>query len=118
MGLQKGNLPQFYKVKRQISLKYHHSKVNLTNIVSMHNIRTELNSKEDHLHFDTADYIVFGFMLTLSAFTGLYYGCFQARKQNDSRKFSEYLTGDKKMKCFPVSMSLVARYLYKIRILI
>jgi Na+/proline symporter len=53
-----------------------------------------------------AEYAAFVIMLGLSVVIGLYYGCFS--KQNT---VSDYLLGGKHMSVFPITMSLVARYI-------
>jgi Na+/proline symporter len=57
--------------------------------------------------FSWLDFLVFGVMLGLSALIGVYFGFFAKKKQNTT---SEYLMGGKTMGIFPVSMSLIARY--------
>lgn len=54
--------------------------------------------------FSWIDYVVFVFMLAISACVGVYWGFFKKQStQND------YLLGGRNMKVIPVSMSLVAR---------
>ena len=60
----------------------------------------------DKLEFIWSDYGVFGTMLILSAFIGIYFGCFGTKQ----RTATEYLLGDKSMGVVPVAISLVARY--------
>jgi hypothetical protein len=55
--------------------------------------------------FSWYDYILFCVMLSLSAFIGIYFGCFGTKQSSAN----EYLMGDKKMKVFPISVSLIAR---------
>lgn len=57
------------------------------------------------LWFSTIDYVIFFFMLGMSALIGVYYGFFAKQKQNNT---AEYLLGSKQMKVFPVAMSLTA----------
>lgn len=57
-------------------------------------------------YFDWIDYVVFGVMLIVSAFIGVYFAFFAKIKQNTT---SEYLMGGKTMSIFPISMSLIAR---------
>jgi hypothetical protein len=52
--------------------------------------------------FSWYDYILFCVMLSLSAFIGIYFGCFGTKQSSAN----EYLMGDKKMKVFPISVSL------------
>lgn len=82
----------------------------------------------EHFRFHWLDYVVFGTMITLSGLSGIYFGFFRKRqveaptidgggggvaseKGNDfgSKSMNEYLLGSRKMKAFPVAMSLVAR---------
>lgn len=58
-----------------------------------------------HILFSWFDYALFLTMMVLSAIIGIYFGFFQ--KQDTTK---DYLHGGKKMKVFPVAMSLVARY--------
>lgn len=73
--------------------------------------------------FHTADYCVFAGMLMLSAVTGIYYGYYKRIKTDHtsdddkkrtldfgSKSMNEYLLGSRKLKTFPVAMSLVASY--------
>jgi hypothetical protein len=57
--------------------------------------------------FSWLDFLVFGAMLCLSALIGVYFGFFAKKKQNTT---TEYLMGGKTMGIFPISMSLIARY--------
>lgn len=80
----------------------------------------------ENFHFNVLDYCVFGAMLVLSAMSGVYFGCYRKKKTpptinispTDSSKKStdfgsismnEYLLGSRKLKAFPIAMSLVAR---------
>lgn len=55
--------------------------------------------------FSWVDYVVFVFMLAISAVVGVYWGFMKKQTtQND------YLLGGRNMKVVPVAMSLVARY--------
>lgn len=58
-------------------------------------------------YFDAFDYVVFAAMLIVSALIGVYFAWFAKVKQNTT---SEYLMGGKTMGIFPISMSLIARY--------
>nr|XP_026496581.1 sodium-coupled monocarboxylate transporter 1-like [Vanessa tameamea] len=62
--------------------------------------------------FTWVDYVVFVFMLAISAFVGVYWGFFKKQTtQND------YLLGGRNMKVIPVSMSLVASFVSGITLL-
>lgn len=61
------------------------------------------------IYFDWLDYLVFGAMLLFSALIGVYFAFFASKKQNTT---SEYLMGGKTMGMFPISMSLIARYIF------
>lgn len=86
----------------------------------------------EYYHFHWLDYIVFGAMLFLSGLSGIYFGFFRKRqveaptpegfvpeKVNDfgSKSMNEYLLGSRKLKAFPVAMSLVASYISGVTIL-
>lgn len=67
-------------------------------------------------HFGVMDYCVFVLMLIICAGIGFYFGFIEKKKKNqrnvEHRRGSEaldYLVGGRKMKVFPVSLSLVAR---------
>ncbi|XP_013104251.1 sodium-coupled monocarboxylate transporter 2 isoform X2 [Stomoxys calcitrans] len=86
-------------------------------------------------HFHWADYVVFVLMIVLSTGTGVYYGYFKkektakklphadvedaAKRTTDfgSSKMNEYLLGSRKLKIFPVAMSLVGSYVSGVTIL-
>lgn len=81
----------------------------------------EIVSRSSHFH--PADYCVFAGMLILSAITGIYFGYFKRIKTDQSsdddkkqsldfgsKSMNEYLLGSRKLKAFPVAMSLVASY--------
>lgn len=57
--------------------------------------------------FGYVDYIIFGLTLSLSAATGVYFGCF-GNKQNTAK---EYLYGKGTLKAIPIGLSLYSRYL-------
>jgi len=87
--------------------------------------------------FHLIDYLVFGTMLIFSAGVGVYFGYFSKSKrrsharqrsaddtQNDkaksdfgSKSMLEYLLGSRKLKAFPVAMSLVASYISGVTVL-
>lgn len=59
-------------------------------------------------YFDWLDYTVFGTMLLLSSLIGVYFAFFAKNKQVTT---AEYLMGGRTMGIFPISMSLIARYI-------
>lgn len=61
--------------------------------------------KMQHILFSWSDCALFIITIGLSAAIGIYFGFF--KKQNTTK---DYLHGGKKMKVFPVAMSLAARY--------
>lgn len=61
--------------------------------------------------FDWVDYTVFGAMLVLSVLIGVYFAILAKDKQASS---AEYLMGGRSMGIFPISMSLIARYIVKL----
>lgn len=79
----------------------------------------------EYFHFHWLDYTVFGAMLLLSGLSGVYFGFLkkkpvEATTAEDyipekttsdfgSKSMNEYLLGSRKLKPFPVAMSLVAR---------
>ncbi|KAH8408354.1 hypothetical protein KR215_003465 [Drosophila sulfurigaster] len=67
----------------------------------------------DQFTFKTTDYIVFAFMLSISAGIGVYFGFFN--KSADTT--DEYLMGGKRMKTLPIAISLVASQLSAISIM-
>lgn len=88
--------------------------------------------------FHLIDYVVFGTMLVFSASVGVYYGYFnksksKRQKPNErhpdetfsdkkttdfgSKSMLEYLLGSRKLKSFPVAMSLVASYISGVTVL-
>lgn len=88
--------------------------------------------------FHLIDYLVFGSMLVFSAGVGVYFGYFNKskskrstdRERHDdeaytekkttdfgSKSMLEYLLGSRKLKSFPVAMSLVASYISGVTVL-
>jgi sodium-coupled monocarboxylate transporter 8/12 len=63
--------------------------------------------------FSWYDYSLFCVMLSLSAFIGIYFGCFGTKQSSAN----EYLMGDKKMKIFPISVSLIASHVSGVTLL-
>jgi hypothetical protein len=59
--------------------------------------------------FGWQDYSVFLFMLAICASIGVYFGFFE-KKSKAIADESDYLVGGRRMKIFPVAMSLIARY--------
>ena len=83
-------------------------KMTFSNSTSVETVATVLPNVLKHvvqLSFSWYDYILFGIMLGVSALIGIYFGCFGTKQSTAN----EYLMGDKKMKVFPISVSLVAR---------
>ena len=69
-------------------------------------------------HFGYVDYFVFVLMLIICAIIGFYFGFIEKKQKKKNKKNIEerrgsealdYLVGGRKMKVFPVSLSLVAR---------
>lgn len=94
--------------------------------------------QHDGFKFHLIDYLVFGSMLVFSASVGVYFGYFNksklkrtpnqrhdddedyADKKNvdfGSKSMLEYLLGSRKLKAFPVAMSLVASYISGVTVL-
>lgn len=61
--------------------------------------------------FGWPDYAAFLFMLATCAGIGIYFGFFE-KKSKTIAQSDDYLVGGRKMKTFPVAMSLIARYRY------
>lgn len=59
-----------------------------------------------HKYFGTVDYIIFALLLTASMAIGLYYAFTGGRQ----RTMQEFLFADRKMKCLPLSLSLMATF--------
>lgn len=91
-------------------------------------------SELDNFRFHLVDYLVFGAMLVFSASVGVYFAYFSKSKKrkptddafddeekvkNDfgSKSMLEYLLGSRKLKSFPVAMSLVASYISGVTVL-
>ncbi|EDW00395.1 sodium-coupled monocarboxylate transporter 1 [Drosophila grimshawi] len=76
--------------------------------------------------FGWPDYLVFSLMLAICAFIGIYF-CLQMRRESRQLKASgseeaaksaaSYLVGGRKMKIFPISMSLIASFISGITLL-
>lgn len=58
--------------------------------------------------FSWPDYVFFSFMLFLCILIGLYFGFV---KKTAASAEAEYLVGNRSMHFFPISLSLIARYL-------
>lgn len=95
---------------------------------------SNLEGDTQYFHFHWLDYTVFGAMLLLSGLSGIYFGFYRRRqveapstdgegyipeKVHDfgSKSMNEYLLGSRKLKPFPVAMSLVASYISGVTIL-
>ena len=64
--------------------------------------------------FSVVDYVVFSIMLLISALIGIWYGCGPGGKQKTT---AEYLLANRKMRYFPVAISLLVSYLSAITLL-
>lgn len=64
--------------------------------------------------FDWIEYLVFGLMLAVSGFIGVYFGFIKKEGQDT---VDGYLLGGKKMTLFPVAMSLIASFISGIALL-
>ena len=87
----------------------------------MHSFKTYLEAKfaplimaEGSDRFAVADYVVFSVMLLISALIGVWYGCGPGGKQKTT---AEYLLADRKMRIWPVAISLLVSYLSAITLL-
>lgn len=71
--------------------------------LSIDEVRVELQK------FAWQDYSVFLLMLAICAGIGVYFG-FIEKKSKAITDETDYLVGGRRMKIFPVAMSLIARY--------
>lgn len=60
--------------------------------------------------FGWPDYLVFVIMLISCSFIGIYFGFIQKKSKKSGDGASDYLVGGRNMKVFPITMSLIARY--------
>ncbi|XP_055635012.1 sodium-coupled monocarboxylate transporter 2-like [Toxorhynchites rutilus septentrionalis] len=67
-----------------------------------------------HGQFSTEDYTVFVLMLSVSAAIGIYFGFFEGKKNQTT---DDYLLGGRKMKIFPIAVSLIASQLSGVSIM-
>lgn len=98
----------------------------------------EDDPQTEGFRFHLIDYLVFGAMLVFSASVGVYFGYFNKSKPKrksvheppdeesytekkitdfGSKSMLEYLLGSRKLKSFPVAMSLVASYISGVTVL-
>lgn len=73
----------------------------------MSNITVDI-FKQGLQKFDVYDYVTSTLMLISCACIGIYFG-FIEKKSKTSNDELDYLVGGRKMKVFPISMSLIAR---------
>lgn len=59
--------------------------------------------------FGWPDYVVFVMMLISCAMIGIYFGFVKKNPKKCKEAEADYLVGGRKMKVFPVAMSLIAR---------
>lgn len=71
-------------------------------------------TENPHGQFTTEDYTVFVVMLTVSAAIGIYFGFFEGKKNKTTE---EYLLGGRRMKVFPIAVSLIASQLSGVSIM-
>lgn len=60
--------------------------------------------------FGWPDYLVFLVMLLSCVMIGIYFGFIQKKPKKKSDQAADYLVGGRKMAVFPVTMSLIARF--------
>lgn len=64
-------------------------------------------------HFGWPDYLVFVIMLVSCSLVGIYFGFIEKKsKKGKVVDESDYLIGGRQMKTIPISMSLIARYIF------
>ena len=64
--------------------------------------------------FSVVDYVVFSIMLLISALIGIWYGCGPGGRQKTT---AEYLLGDRRMKSWPIAISILVSFLSAISLL-
>lgn len=64
--------------------------------------------------FGVPDYFVFILMLISCLLIGIYFGFIQKKSSKSSGEESDYLVGGRQMQVIPITMSLIARYIYSI----
>lgn len=60
--------------------------------------------------FGWPDYVVFLIMLLSCSMIGVYFGFIQKKPKKSSEAADNYLVGGRKLGVFPVTMSLIARF--------
>lgn len=75
----------------------------------------------DRKYFEVIDYCTFAILLTISASTGIFFALYKkpstkpsnsdAIENFGSKAMSEYLLGSRKLRVFPVAMSLIGSYI-------
>lgn len=60
--------------------------------------------------FGWPDYVVFLLMLLSCLMIGIYFGFIEKKPKKSADQQDDYLVGGRKMDVFPVTMSLIARY--------
>lgn len=89
-------------------------KKNSTIILSVEDVKKSLQK------FGLFDYSVFLFMLMGCSLIGIYFAWKMQKNKSkkNCKQEDDYLVGGRNMKIFPVSMSLIARYVYSKNIII
>uniref|UniRef100_A0A1B0CA85 Sodium/solute symporter n=2 Tax=Lutzomyia longipalpis TaxID=7200 RepID=A0A1B0CA85_LUTLO len=67
--------------------------------------------------FGWPDYLVFGCMLISCSLIGVYFGFIKKKPKKSSEEADNYLVGGRKMRIFPIAMSLIATYISGISLL-
>ncbi|XP_059618767.1 sodium-coupled monocarboxylate transporter 1-like [Phlebotomus argentipes] len=67
--------------------------------------------------FGWPDYLVFGCMLVSCAMIGVYFGFVKKKPKKGVEEADNYLVGGRKMRIFPIAMSLIATYISGITLL-
>ncbi|XP_055905168.1 sodium-coupled monocarboxylate transporter 2-like [Eupeodes corollae] len=76
-------------------------------MTTMNNVTDSMSSLANNFTFGAVDYTVFTLLLVISAVIGVYFGFFSG----DNDTTDEYLLGGKRMKPWPVAVSLVSSQL-------
>lgn len=64
--------------------------------------------------FGMPDYLVFVVMLVICALIGVYFGFIEKKPAKQCDEESDYLVGGRQMRVVPITMSLIARYMFQL----
>ncbi|RZC35085.1 sodium-coupled monocarboxylate transporter 1-like [Asbolus verrucosus] len=86
---------------------------NSTLVETLTTVLPKVTQNVAKVSFSWYDYVLFCLMLSLSVLIRVYFGCFGSKQSTAD----EYLMGNRKMKVFPISVSLVASHISGITLL-